>query len=232
MEVINLHGINVTHDLDLNGGGILFSDYYVKFFKKFSVTKQKNIFEWCAGPGYIGFSLYAKGICDELYLADINHKAIVSCQQTIENNNLKNVYVYHSDNLNNVPDIKWDFIVGNPPHFNSSAFDNDFWKLRVYDKEWKVHEQFFDKINNYIHKNTVILLIESMTIDEEGGSTPKTFKHILEKNKLKVLFNLPQKKIAEHNFLGVKIKQYFLGIASYDYQEEEWVKKVKEYSKN
>ena len=41
------------------------------FFKRAGCPKQQRVFEWCAGPAFIGFSLLANGLCDVVCVAEI-----------------------------------------------------------------------------------------------------------------------------------------------------------------
>lgn len=44
----------------------------------------------CAGPGFIGFSVLAEGMCDVLWLTDVDPQAIECVTRTIETNRLQN----------------------------------------------------------------------------------------------------------------------------------------------
>ena len=56
------------------------------------------LYEWCAGPGFIGFSLLGHGLCDSLCVADINPEAVAALRRTVATNGIGGqVSVYHSD---------------------------------------------------------------------------------------------------------------------------------------
>ena len=97
------------------------------------------MFEWCAGPGFIGFALLGYGFCDTLCLADVNLEAVEACRRTVTQNRLaERVAVYHSDNLDGIPaSEQWDLVVGNPPHF----VDISPGELRFHDEDWKLHRR-------------------------------------------------------------------------------------------
>ena len=65
-------------------------------------------FEFCAGPGFIGFMLLAAGICDTLVLGDVNPRAVAAARATLaESSNAhlrRRVTVYHSDVLADIPE--------------------------------------------------------------------------------------------------------------------------------
>lgn len=65
---------------------------------------RAKYFEWCAGPGFIGFSLLAYGLCDAVVLADINPDAVRCSLETVKRNRLEaRVRVFQSDNLDGIP---------------------------------------------------------------------------------------------------------------------------------
>src|ERR1017187_7290614 len=112
-------GIGISYRAELDGGGTGFGQDFISFFKARGMPKQRSIFEWCSGPGFISFSLLGHGFCETLCLADINPDAVASCERTVHANKLSDrVSVYRSDNLRSIPrSEKWDLVVSNPPHF-------------------------------------------------------------------------------------------------------------------
>ena len=107
------------------------------FFKSQGMPKQKRVFEWCCGPGFIGFSMLGNGFCETLCLSDINPKAVASCHHTVRVNKLSDrVSAYQSDNLKGIPRSEiWNLIVSNPPHF-IDQYEGD---IRAHDPEWLIH---------------------------------------------------------------------------------------------
>ena len=61
--------------------GELISGDGIPFLRSRGMPKQKRAFEWCSGPGFIGFSMLGNGLCETLCLSDINPAAVSSCQQ-------------------------------------------------------------------------------------------------------------------------------------------------------
>ena len=97
-------GIRVHYKKYLDGGGTSFGQNFIPFLHQRGMPKQQRVFEWCAGPAFIGFSMLAYGLCETLCLADINKLAVRACEKTIRDNGLlARVSVYHSDNLLNIP---------------------------------------------------------------------------------------------------------------------------------
>src|SRR5436853_2332334 len=79
------------------------------------MPRMQRVFEWCSGPGFIGFSLLARGLAETLCLADVNREAVVACRRTVARNALESlVAVYRSDNLGDIPGSEqWDLVVSN-----------------------------------------------------------------------------------------------------------------------
>jgi tRNA1(Val) A37 N6-methylase TrmN6 len=112
-------GLRVSTKKHLDGGGSTFGQDFIPLLRGRGMPKAARAFEWCAGPGFIGFSLLAHGLCDTLCLADINPEAVAACRRTVARNGLAGrVAAYESDNLLNIPAAEqWDLVVSNPPHF-------------------------------------------------------------------------------------------------------------------
>jgi 16S rRNA G966 N2-methylase RsmD len=165
--------IRVYYKKHLDGGGSAFGQAYVPFLKECGMPRQQRVFEWCAGPAFIGFSLLAHGLCETLCLADINERAIEACRRTIDANKLADrVSLYQSDNLTGIPATEqWDLVVGNPPFYP----DLHSSEIRAHDKDWRIHRGFFANVGRYLKPGGVILLQEA-----NDGSTPDTFRSMIE----------------------------------------------------
>lgn len=169
---------------DLDGGGSGFGQDYVRILSEIGATEYRSLFEFCSGPGYIGFSLLANGFCRHLTLADVNPVAIEAVKRTIELNRLANrVSVYLSNGFDQIPlTERWDLVVGNPPHF---AVWNGQSQLRCEDPEWGLHRRFYLNVKRYLSPGAMVLLQENALgsgpemfapmIVEGGGRLIKTF---------------------------------------------------------
>src|ERR1700731_3955620 len=97
-------GIRVHYKDWLEGGGSPFGQEMIPFLRDPRLPRQVRVFEWRAGPAFIGFSMLGHGLCEALCLADINPMAVRACRRTIADNELGGrVTVYHSDNLSAIP---------------------------------------------------------------------------------------------------------------------------------
>jgi hypothetical protein len=112
-----------------------FGTGFVPYLLNRGMPKQVRTFEWCAGPGFIGFSLLGAGLTETLCLADINPQAVAACRRSINDNALAaRANVYLSDNLANIPQSEqWDLVVGNPPWFSHDSVSNP---LLARDQDW------------------------------------------------------------------------------------------------
>src|SRR5437764_12904549 len=139
---VTYSGIAVSYKPHLDGGGSTFGQDIISLLQARGMSKAKRAFEWCAGPGFIGFSLLANNLAETLCLADVNPEAVAACRRTIARNGLeKRAAAYQSDNLKDIPAAEqWDLVVANPPHFLDEAPGH----LRYHDPYWRVHRGFMD----------------------------------------------------------------------------------------
>jgi methylase of polypeptide subunit release factors len=166
----------------LEGGGRNFGQEFIRVVKE-KFGKVEHVFEYCAGPGFIGFSLLAHGLCEKLTLADVNPDAVACCRQTIEENHLKDkVAVYQSDCLDQIPATeKWDLIVSNPPHWPS---DEEKYRenIRNFDPHLTVHKKFYRDIHKFLKSDGSVLFQEC-----EPATTVKDFQPMIEESGLRIM---------------------------------------------
>lgn len=140
--------LTVSYTSDLDGGGNTFGRAYEPFVRA-HFGRVGSVFEWCAGPGFIGFSLLAADLCDTLDLGDVNPEAGAVVEQTIRANNLRGRAGFHlSDGFAAVPgDRRWDLVVGNPPHVNAAVASSEYQRshspLIWRDTAWAIHRRFY-----------------------------------------------------------------------------------------
>jgi|TARA_B110000902_G_C14087830_1_gene505657 tRNA1(Val) A37 N6-methylase TrmN6 len=142
--------------------------------------------EWCAGPGYLGFGTLSQGLTKNLTLLDIHEPNKIVVEKTIDKNNLNdNVNFILSDNFkNHNTDVKYDLIIGNPPHFTFSPTygnidPNEHRKFK--DENWNIHKDFFKTVSNHITDDADIILMENTK-----GSNLDTFAKMIESNGLRI----------------------------------------------
>ncbi len=204
------NGTRVYFKKHLDGGGNDFGQDIIAFLKLRQMPRQQRVFEWCAGPGFIGFSLFAHGLAETLCLADVNPEAVEACRRTARENDLgSRVSVYRSNNLADIPASEtWDLVVGNPPHMA----DDWIGDLRTHDAGWRIHRDFFARIERFLKPNGIIVLQGN-----NRGSTAETFRPMIEAAGLQTVFVLecrPQRTAYD--------RFYFIGIMRRGDQPPPW----------
>lgn len=211
LEVIQYKNIKVYYLFELNGGGMTFVSDYQKLVKE-KFKGLENLCEFASGPGFIGFSLLAFGLCKKLSLVDINPLAVEACKKTISSNGLENkVRVFLSDGFKNVPKSeKWDLVVGNLPHFNGTK--SDYIKSRIFiDPGWAIHKNFYRDVGKYLNPGASILLVENYK-----GSKPSYWLDMTRRNHLSNFGvfnerrNLLRFIVAAISLLEAVIQKYFV----------------------
>jgi hypothetical protein len=178
---VSYGGIKIKYASELDGGGTEFGQDFLPFLRARGIPKQQRAFEWCSGPGFIGFALLGNGFCETLCMADINPDAVASCERTISVNGLiSRASVFQSDNLEAIPRTeKWNLVVSNPPHF-VDQYEGD---LRAHDPQWHIHREFFATIGDFLAKDGVVVLQEN-----NRGSTIDSFRQMIESSGLEIVF--------------------------------------------
>lgn len=158
---VKYNQISVSYLPELDGGGMTFGQQYLGVIRE-KLGHVGHVFEFCAGPGFIGFSLLANGLCDRLTLADVNPAAVNAVRTTIRENHLEDrVSVYQSDCLDDIPATeKWDLVVSNPPHWDG---DDEAYKksIRLVDPGWIIHKRFYRDVKKFLNPNASIIFQES-----------------------------------------------------------------------
>jgi hypothetical protein len=190
--------IDVSYLHELDGGGMTFGRQYVKLVRD-RVGPVDHLFEYCAGPGFIGFSLLASGLCKRLTLADLNPAAVAACRDTIRRNGLDSVVKVHlSDCLDSIPESeRWDLVVSNPPHW-PGTLDDYRDKIRLIDPDFIVHRKFYRDIPRFLAGQGAIIL------QENGHATrPADFLPMIEESGLEVVEVLddPRGSLFDHRLL-------------------------------
>ncbi len=172
-EIENYKNIRVGYLPHLDGGGRGFGQEFIRVVRE-KIGKVNHIFEFCAGPGFIGFSLMAHGLCNKLTLADVNPEAVRTCQHTIDSNNLGDkVSVYLSDCLDSIPETEqWDLVVSNPPHFFTPSQEIYKADIRRYDPNFLIHKKYYKDISRFLKPDGISLIQENSRATSYKDFTP------------------------------------------------------------
>ena len=152
-------------------GGLAFGRDFPRVLNELGIGRRDRMFEFCAGPGYIGYSLLAAGWCESLVLADIDPDAVSTARFTAAHNDLEDrVVVYRSDALDQIPDSeRWDLVVANPPHFSERNPD-----IRIFDPGWELHRRFYASVASHMNPGGLVVMVES-----HEGSDPELFEEMI-----------------------------------------------------
>ena len=162
-DLVTYGDISVSYLDELVGGGEKYGQDYLRYVSC-QVGKVNRLFEWCSGPGFIGFSLLAHGLCDTLCLADVNEAAVDACREAVRRNRLEDrVDVYLSDGLQGIPRSEsWDLVVGNPPHWGT---DNALpWGPEIIynDPQWVLHRDFYSSVGRFLKPDANVIIQENV----------------------------------------------------------------------
>jgi methylase of polypeptide subunit release factors len=207
-DVFKVNDVKVFYSHELDGGGTSFGRRYPHVIRKIYGNRHfERCFEWCSGPGFIGFELLSENICSNLFLADIYPPALAAINKTVINLPKKyqnRVYNAHIKGIADLPtDWKFDLVVANPPHLNHNlgAFITNV-KLRDrlgQDLDWNIHREFFNHIGPHLNENAVILLQE-----HSFASGPIMFESMIEEAGLKIKECYYEKDFRDYYYLEVE----------------------------
>lgn len=184
----------VFYTQEMEGGGTWFGQEYIEVLKtRYPDRVFERCYEWCSGPGFIGYALLDHGVCKTLCLSDIYDPAIQLAQLTSKfsrNQCADRVTAYLFRDLALLPNYEqFDLVVANPPHHPTgnqetlTISDN----IRIeQDPEWQSHRNFFQHIKNHLSPDGIILLQENAV-----GSTAESFQEFIDAAGLKICDSFP-----------------------------------------
>jgi hypothetical protein len=194
--------LTVFYSSECDGGGTSYSQDYIDNIRARFPNRQFNkCYEWCSGPGFIGFSMLGNDICKSLCLSDIYNPALVWAEETrnYPGNKCQDlVSIYLLKDLALLPDYeKFDLVVSNPPHakYYSSSILGDNLNRIVTDLNWEAHENFYCNIKKHLTPDGVILLLEN-----NAGSTVNDFLPMIDDNGLKIVDTWRSSKLYTEKF--------------------------------
>jgi 16S rRNA G966 N2-methylase RsmD len=195
------HGLKLAWRQEFSGGGRGFGQDFIPVVEHL-FGRVDRLFEFCAGPGYIGFALLARGLCEHLVLSDVNPQALDMARETVRLNDLEDrVTIYESDGLEDIPaQERWDLVISNPPHYPSQVRDEP--SLILDDPEWRLHREFFRSVGPFLAPGASVLMLEN----SEGGP-PEVFAPMIEDGGLslvRTLWHTGGRAAAHHYYLWIK----------------------------
>ena len=201
----------VFHLPETDGGGTWFGQELVEVIKERYPGRQfKHCWEWCAGPGFIGFSILDHNLCQKLLLSDIYDPAVELAKESARRAGVAD----HVDALlfRDVALLpvhyQFDLIVANPPHepYGTPVVHTADHGGRIEaDPGWASHQNFFKHVKKHLTPNGVIILQEN-----QCGSTLKDFEPMINQSGLQVLDSWPSLK---HFHPDQECQIYYIEIA-------------------
>lgn len=204
-----VNNLDVYYSNETNGGGDYFAIEYMDVVREWYADVDHAL-EWCSGPGFIGYSLLASGLCKNVSFNDMYSPAIEMLQRTKHHSKFdNNINIFEGNTLDCVPkDLKFDLVIGNPPHWKdaqSASFDLGLDATEhkhvldiLVDLDWTSHMQFFKSIKHLLSANGKVLLQENAK-----GSTPKEFEDMINIAGLKINFTAESKMYKDIYYIEV-----------------------------
>jgi 16S rRNA G966 N2-methylase RsmD len=166
--IVDCGGVKVRGRTDLSGGGPGYVPGYFRALLELGLAPCERVFEFCAGPGYIGYGLLGAGFCERLTLADINPESVEFARRTATENEIEEfVDIYESDALEQIPASEsWDLVVGNPPHFLPESPPAelprglDTTSIIYFDRDWETHKKFYRRVKQFMKPGGHVVMIE------------------------------------------------------------------------
>jgi len=174
----NYAGLIVFDRREQHWAGLALGRDVPRVLNELGVGRCRRLFEFCSGPGYIGYSLLANGWCESLALSDIDAESIATAMRTATYNGIAHrVTGYASDVLDGIPEHeRWDVVVANPPAFSSHperALSEQQWD-RGFDTNWNVRRRFYASIKAHMNPGGVVVMCENLR-----GSDPDVFAEMI-----------------------------------------------------
>lgn|GEM_PF-1662767 len=197
---VSYNGLLVFDREDLNGGGLWHAQNYSRALLDLGIGPCERIFDFCSGPGYIGYFLLASGYCKTLAMTDISQAATDVARYTASYNRIEDIVsIYTSDALEQIPESeKWDLVVANVPvpeqdlALSSNIID--------YDVQGKLHCRFYGSVKKFMKPGGLILALNT-----RKHSSAEYFRPMIEEGGGQIVETMIQK-----DFRGVASDRYWL----------------------
>ena len=197
---VSYHGLLVFDREDLDGGGLWQAQNYSRALLDLGIGRSERIFDFCAGPGYIGYYLLASGYCRTLAMSDINPVATDVARYTAAHNRIEDIVsIYTSDVLEQIPESeKWDLVVANlPVPTQDLTLPIDIMERDI---SGALHRRFYNSVSKFMKPGGLIL-----TLNTREHSSPEYFRPMIEEGGGHIVQTLIQK-----DFRGVDSDRYWL----------------------
>lgn len=190
MNKFKANNIDVFYQPNHNGGGMDFGQDYIQLISSRYEKSFDKVYEFCSGPGFIGFSLMGAGLAKNIVLSDIYEPVAEVIDKTIEVNGLEGrVNFYNISGVSLLPATNIDLVVSNPPHFLSTQDWLGHIENRIYiDENWEIHREFYSNIGEKLSDDGVVLFQENAL-----GSSVSDFEEMISDGGLEITDVFPMK---------------------------------------
>ena len=173
--VTSYGGIAVFDRPELHKGGMSFGQDFPRVLNELGVGRCRALFEYCAGPGYIGYSLLAAGWCETLALADVSRDAVAAASahgrvQPARRSAWRSTSPTRSTRSpRKSAGISWSRTRRTSSRTRAGAED-----IQVFDKDWKVHARFYESVKRHMEPGGLVVMVENA-----AGSDPRLFEQMI-----------------------------------------------------
>lgn len=172
LEKITINGVDIYYNSSTNGGGLHRQEFFVHALNTLYPGRVfDHCLDWCAGVGFIGLSILANNLCQQLTCIEQYRPAVDICWHTVTKlpkHLSTKVAVSHSDTIQSLfAEQQYDLIVGNPPWSPGQLLTATDQRLFA-DRNWKAHRDFFANVKKRLAPNGVIMLVEGITVSGPG----------------------------------------------------------------
>ena len=195
----------VLYTSDLDGGGTWFGQDYIEVLKnRYPDRTFPKCYEWCSGPGFIGYAILANGLSETICFTDIHDPAILATEQSAKVNGWEDrVTAYLLKDLALLPSYeRFDLVVSNPPHFQKTvSYDSNRNRLCT-DLGWQAHKNFYKNIKQHLTNDGIILIQENVK-----QSTIDDFKDFIDTAGLEITDSFPSQNFENIYYIEVQHKK-------------------------
>jgi release factor glutamine methyltransferase len=141
--------------------GLFFSTKMLLNFVATLNLEEKTVLELGAGTGII--SILAARMGANVYASDISSKAVENIKLNSAINNVQ-INIIISDLFKNIPDMKFDYIIINPPYYDRDPKEEEEYAWFCGNK-FEYFKSLFNSLSNYIGKDSKVFMILSEVCD-------------------------------------------------------------------
>jgi release factor glutamine methyltransferase len=141
--------------------GLFFSSKMLLNFIDTLNLESKTFLELGAGTGIISILAAKNGAV--VYASDISTKAVDNIKMNAAKSNVQ-INLFTSDLFKNIPDMRFDYIIINPPYYNRDPKEEEEYAWFC-GSNFEYFKSLFNSLSNYISKDSKVFMILSEVCD-------------------------------------------------------------------